>query len=76
MQVTRKSILTGIERTRDLDVTQEQLDAYTRGEGYVQTIFPHLNANDREFIMSGITEEEWDDIVEEDDFSIEEGDEE
>jgi len=30
-----------------------------RGEGYIQDIFPHLSDDEREFIMIGITAEEW-----------------
>jgi len=31
-------------------------------EGYVQDIFPHLSDSEREFLISGITEEEWNNI--------------
>ena len=31
MQITRKSFMTGITRTVDLDVTQQQLDNYENG---------------------------------------------
>jgi len=54
----RKSIITGIERHMSLDVTQEQFDRYQAGE-LVQNAFPHLSADEREFIISGITPEEW-----------------
>ena len=59
MLVTRKSMFTGIERTLDLDITQEQLDAYNNG-AKIQDAFPHLSADDREFIMTGATADEWD----------------
>lgn len=63
MRVTRKSILSGKENTLELNVTPEQMYRFENrvalGE-YIQTIFPHLSAPEREFILSGITPEEWD----------------
>jgi len=44
----------------DLDVTQEQLDAWRGSKTLVQNAFPHLNADEREFLMTGVTPEEWD----------------
>jgi hypothetical protein len=65
MQVTRTSSLSGKVFTMELDVTQEQLDRFEKrrenGE-YVQTIFPHLTSEEREFIMTGISPTEWDEI--------------
>ena len=62
MEVTRVSILSGKTRTLDLDVTEEQMIRFENrrenGE-YVQTIFPHLSPSDREFILNGITSQEW-----------------
>ncbi len=58
MQVTRKSQLTQITHTFDLNVTNEQLLAHANGKP-AQDAFPQLNADDREFIISGITKEEW-----------------
>lgn len=62
MLVTRRSIVSGVERTIDLPVTQEQLDRHSRGEGLIQDIFPDLTADQREFILTGITAEEWDNM--------------
>jgi hypothetical protein len=46
----------------ELDVTYEQMERFENrrqnGE-YVQTIFPNLTAPEREFILSGITPTEW-----------------
>lgn len=41
-----------------MDVTEEELARFARGE-HVQHVWPHLSAEDREFILSGITAEEW-----------------
>lgn len=58
MIVTRKSQITGLTHTRDLPITQEQIDRYERG-ALVQDAFPHLPAPEREFIMTGTTPEEY-----------------
>jgi len=71
MEITRTSVLSGISRTLDLPVTQEQLDNYANG-ALLQNAFPHLSAGDREFIKTGITDQEWDDQFSEE----EEGEEE
>jgi len=65
MLVTRKSMFTGIERTLDLDITQEQINVYNNG-AKIQDAFPHLSADDREFIMTGVTADEWDNVFGED----------
>jgi hypothetical protein len=60
MLVKRSSILTGVEREIELDITEERLTAYCKGQlGLIQTAFPHLTDNEREFIMTGITQDEW-----------------
>jgi hypothetical protein len=60
MEIKRKSIISGIERVMDLPVTQEQLDKYYGPERpSIQNVFPELTAGQREFIKTGITDEEW-----------------
>ena len=59
MIITRRSLLSGIERTFDLPVTQDQIDSYNSG-AWAMDAFPHLDADQREFVMTGITPEEWD----------------
>lgn len=63
MLITRISQLTGKVSTLDLDVTPEQMlrfDMRRENREYVQDIFSNLTAPEREFILSGITPEEWD----------------
>mgnify|MGYP007022333354 CR=1 FL=1 len=62
MIVTRTSMLTGIEHTMDLPVTQKQLDDYMFGNGLIQNIFPDLTPDEREFIKTGVTPDEWDNM--------------
>lgn len=58
MKITRKSILSGTETTMELNVTEAQLQAFHDGM-LLQYAFPNLNDDEREFIKSGITAEEW-----------------
>ena len=60
MLVKKQSIMSGKVNEMELDITQEQLDRYLEGRELIQDIFPHLNANEREFLITGITGEEWD----------------
>ncbi len=60
LQVTKKSILSGKTNTMTLDITQEHLDMYEQVGGLlIQAVFPNLSAGEREFLISGITPEEW-----------------
>ena len=60
LEVTRKSILSGKTNTMALDITQESLDIYdTIGGMLVQNVFPNLNKEEREFLINGVTPDEW-----------------
>lgn len=58
MQITRRDPFTGKVNTREIPVTQEQIDKWQAGE-LIQRAMPNLSADDREFIMTGITPESW-----------------
>ncbi len=60
MKVTRRSQMTGVEHTLDLPITEEQLARWERGTDLIQNVFPGLTPGQREFLLSGTTEEEWD----------------
>lgn len=45
-------------RTRTMKLKEEEIVAYRSG-AHAQRAFPHLSAEDREFIISGIMPEEW-----------------
>jgi len=66
MLITRKSMLTGVERTLDIPCTQAQLDAWNQGQDLIQRIMPELTRDQCEFIMTGCTPEEWDTLTDED----------
>jgi hypothetical protein len=59
MQITKRSMISGTVRTKEIDVTEEQLQQWESG-GLIQNVMPHLSPSDREFIMTGSTDEEWD----------------
>lgn len=51
-----------------LDITQEHLDKYEQVGGLlIQAVFPNLSAGEREFLINGITPEEWNKTFGEDD---------
>ena len=58
MIVPKVSLLTGVTHKRDINVTQEQLKRHANGE-LIQTVCPDLSAEDREYLISGITQDEW-----------------
>ena len=59
MMITKKSMFSGIAHTMDLPVTREQLDRWKGGE-LIQDVFPFLSRSEREFIVTGVTQDEWD----------------
>lgn len=61
MKITRTSNYSGITRTIDLPVTQAQLDAWEAG-ALIQNVMPTLSPDDREFLKTGITPDEWDEM--------------
>tara|TARA_R110002153_G_scaffold25464_3_gene80638 strand:+ start:587 stop:859 length:273 start_codon:yes stop_codon:yes gene_type:complete len=64
--VTMKSILSGSITTRHLDIDEDQYELWklNRTSGLpckmVQDEFAHLNASDRDFLIMGTTQREWD----------------
>jgi hypothetical protein len=64
MNITRTSMFTGIKRTLNLPVTESQMQAYLEG-ALLQNAFPNLSPGEREFIKTGVTDEEWDSFMSE-----------
>lgn len=58
MQVTKRSGISGKVHTLEINITQAQWDEWKAG-GLLQDVCPHLSADDREFLISGSTKEEW-----------------
>jgi hypothetical protein len=59
MIIKRQSMITGIWNEMELPVTKKQLQMYDNNEGSLQEVFSNLTPAQREFIKSGIVEEEW-----------------
>jgi hypothetical protein len=59
LQITRVSPFSGRKVTRQLPITAEQYAAWEGGMR-AQVAFPGLDADSREFIMTGIAPDEWD----------------
>jgi len=62
MIITNKSEVSGKIRSMDLPVTEEQMTRFSSGRYTIQDCFPNLSADEREFIKSGITAEEWEEV--------------
>jgi len=62
MNIIKKSSLSGIEHTMNINITEEELfrieNRYNSKE-LIQNIVPNLSMDEREFLMTGITNEEW-----------------
>jgi len=60
MLVSRKSPFTGKNNVMDLDITEEQVRALSSpGRPEIQKIAPNLSAEEREFLLTGYTDEDW-----------------
>ena len=52
-------MLTNKTHIREIDVTREQVENW-QGGMLIQEAMPNLSVDDREFIMTGTTQDEWD----------------
>jgi hypothetical protein len=63
MKITKVSMLSKLERSLELDVTAEEIKAWKSGM-LIQDAMPRLTTDEREFMMTGITAEEWEERYE------------
>mgnify|MGYP003657980030 FL=1 len=61
MLVYRKSPVSNRINVQEIDVTEEQIKDWEDGT-LIQNAMPLLTTDEREFIRTGITREEWDSI--------------
>jgi hypothetical protein len=65
MLIVRTSQISKKESAMDLDITQDQLNRislrYNTGE-LIQNIVPNLSKEEREFLITGITPKEWNEL--------------
>jgi len=64
MVITRVDPFTGEINEMDLDVNQTELMMWNNGTS-AQDAFPRLNADEREFIKTGIYGDSWEDNIHE-----------
>jgi len=61
MLVTRQSAYSGVVKTLDLNITDEEMNKWNSDNPpHIQNCFPNLTPAEREFILTGITGDEWD----------------
>ncbi len=53
--------MTGVEHTREINITEQELEQFRRGK-HIQWLCPQLSVDDREFLITGMTPEEWDEL--------------
>ena len=58
MEITRTCPFTGVEKTLEIPVSVGQILAWNNG-AMIQDVAPELTAGQREFLISGVTEEVW-----------------
>ena len=58
MMITRVSPFSGKTNSKEIPVTEQQIANWEAGE-LIQNAMPNISADDREFIKTGITAEEW-----------------
>ena len=61
MQITRTSMISGNTNTMELNVTLEQIAQWENGMN-IQQAMPDLSAEEREFVKTGMTPTEWDEL--------------
>lgn len=59
MLIERRSQLSGKLHTMEIPVTEAEITMWYSSGERIQDVLPHLNADQREFLMTGITPEEW-----------------
>jgi hypothetical protein len=58
VNVVRKSPFSGITHAMNICLDMEDYQAWKSGK-LIQNAFPYLSADEREFLMTGITPDEW-----------------
>ena len=62
MEIIRQSQLSGAIHVMDIDISEELLarvENRRANQELIQNIVPHLPKDEREFLITGITPEEW-----------------
>lgn len=67
MLLTKKSLLSGKEHQMFLPITEKEYEDWQLSGELIQNVFPNLTDDQREFMISGSTPEEWDEAFGEED---------
>ena len=59
MLIAKTSSLTSRTHEMEIDVSDKQIALWMEG-ALIQDVMPNLSPDEREFIMTGITPDEWD----------------
>jgi hypothetical protein len=59
MIINRKSAATGIRRRREIKCDPKDYEMWEKGYLNIQDAMGYLKQEDRDFILSGITSDEW-----------------
>jgi|TARA_R110000796_G_scaffold6012_3_gene21954 hypothetical protein len=62
MNITKTSQSSGNISSMEIDVTEDQLRAWSIGGKMIQEAMPNISPDEREFIKTGITPAEWDEL--------------
>ena len=73
MLITLPSQMTGVVHTKEINMTQDQYDNWLYNNILIQYALPHLTDSEREFLMTGIVDEEWDSLVVDDVYDEDDG---
>jgi len=63
MLIKRTSSISGITREKDIPVNPEDYINWKSGAGGISDLMPYLTSEDHDFILSGITKDEWRDFI-------------
>jgi hypothetical protein len=63
VKITMTSTLTQREHTREIEITPAQFRAWQRHVDLLQNVMGELPAEDREFLLTGVTPEEWGEFI-------------
>ena len=61
IKIARRNPMTGKLVEKELDITTEQYERWASGE-LIQVAMPNLTPSEREFIITGIDDDSWDKI--------------
>lgn len=67
MLIKKISLITGNLNEMEIPVTIEQLNDWKNSDMLIQDKFPYLTADEREFLLTGSTPQEWDEAFSDED---------